>query len=260
MTSSTTGTASRSGAGGVKAETVAVLSDVHGNAVALEAVLAELADRDPDLVVFGGDLTWGPMPEATLALVAKLRPPTLFVRGNAERALLESSDERTERKLWLLEHHSPDALAHLATFVEQVTVDVDGLGPVRFCHGSPRSDEELVTPETPSERVRAFMDGVEERVLVTAHTHLQFDRRVEGIRSVNPGSVGMAYGEGPGQACWALLGPEVELRRTPFSVDRVAELYGASGDPAAEQMVEMLLSPPSRAELIEHAEKLEFSG
>ena len=140
-----------------------------------------------------------------------------------------------------------------------MSVEVDGLGPARFCHGSPRSDEELVTPETPEERLRALMAGVLERVLVTAHTHLQFDRRVAGIRSVNAGSVGLPY-EGRTGAYWALLGPDVELRRTDYSVERAADRYRASGDPRAEQMVEMLTGPPSRDEAIKHAESLEFSG
>lgn len=244
----------------VRTKTVAVVSDVHGNTVALEAVLAELQAREPSLVVFGGDLTWGPQPEATLTLARGLPFPTLYVRGNAERGLLEPGSDPVERKPWLLEHHSPESLAFLATFAEQVRVDVETLGGVRFCHGSPRSDEELVTPETPAARVRAFLDGVPERVLVTAHTHLQFDRRVAGIRSINPGSVGVAYGEPPGVACWALLGPDVELCQTPFSVDRAVERYRESGDPAAERMVGMLVSPPSRAEVIEHAERLEFAG
>jgi predicted phosphodiesterase len=85
----------------------AVLSDVHGNAVALQAVLEELGRESVDLIVFGGDLTWGPLPEETLAFVAGISTPALFVRGNAERALLEPSDRPTERERWLQERHSP---------------------------------------------------------------------------------------------------------------------------------------------------------
>jgi predicted phosphodiesterase len=240
------------------ARRVAVLSDVHGNAVALEAVLAELPRHDPDLVVFGGDLTWGPLPEETLALVDGLPVPALFVRGNAERALLEPAAEPTERERWLAERHSPEALALIATFAERVPVDVAGLGAVCFCHGSPRSDNEVVTPRTPEARVREFMAGVAERVVVTAHTHVQFDRAVAGIRSINAGSVGMPYEGRPG-AFWALLGPDVELLRTDYPLDEAARRYRASGDPLAEQMVEMLEQPATREELIEHAEALVFS-
>jgi putative phosphoesterase len=238
---------------------VAVVSDVHGNAVALEAVLDDPSFGTADLVVFGGDLSWGPLPEETLRLVAELELPALFVRGNAECALLQPADDASERTRWLLERHSPEELAFLATFPEQISVDVDGLGPVCFCHGSPRSDEELVTPETPEARVRAMTAEISERVLVTAHTHLQFDRRVAGLRSINPGSVGMPY-EGRAGAFWALLGPNVELRRTDYSLERTSERYRASGDPLAEQMVELLVAPPTRAEVIEDAERREFAG
>jgi hypothetical protein len=82
---------------GGRVRRVAVLSDVHGNAVALQAVLEELGRERVDLIVFGGDLTWGPLPAETLALVAGISTPTLFVRGNAERALLAPSDRPTER-------------------------------------------------------------------------------------------------------------------------------------------------------------------
>jgi putative phosphoesterase len=241
------------------ARRVAVLSDVHGNAVALEAVVAELDGLPLDLVVFGGDLTWGPLPDETLALLDELPAPALFVRGNAERALLAPSAEPTEREQWLARKHAPETMAFLATFAETVSLSVDGLGPVLFCHGSPRSDEELVTPETPEERMRALSERIEERVLVTAHTHLQFDRRVAGIRSLNPGSVGMPY-EGRTGAYWMLLGPDVELRRTDYSVEEAARRYRSSGDPLAEQMIELLVTPPTRAEVIEHSERLVFSG
>jgi putative phosphoesterase len=244
----------------MRSRAVAVISDVHGNAVALEAVLAELGSHDPELVVFGGDLTWGPLPEETLALVHGLGTPTVFVRGNAERTLLEPDDDPSERARWLLERHSAEALAFLTSFVEQETIEIDGLGAVRFCHGSPRSDEELVTSETPAARMRALSEGVDERVLVTAHTHLQFDRTIDALRSVNPGSVGMAYGVSPGIACWALLGPDVELQQTPYSVEQAVSRYRESGYPATEQMIEILTSPPARDEVIEHAERLEFSG
>jgi len=74
------------------AERVAVVSDVHANTIALEAVVAELVPLAPDLVVFGGDLTWGPEPEETLALVDSLPMPAIFVRGNADRMLLEEGE------------------------------------------------------------------------------------------------------------------------------------------------------------------------
>ncbi len=76
-----------------------------------------------------------------------------------------------------------------------------------------------------------------ESVVVAGHTHMQLDRRVDGTRWVNAGSVGMPY-EGEVAAFWALLGPDVELRRTPFDVERSVREVLESGWPDAEAFVE----------------------
>jgi predicted phosphodiesterase len=251
-----------------RATRAAVLADVHGNAVALAAVSEELVAEAPDLLVFLGDLTWGPLPEETWRLVCALRDSfaerTLFVRGNAERALSElrgrpDDPERPPREHWMLAQHSAPMLDALERFSESVVVDVDGLGPIRFCHGSPRSDEELITTGTPDWRMRELLAGVPERILVSAHTHIQFDRIVTSVRSVNPGSIGMPYQGEPG-AFWALLGPDIELRRTAYDVELAAARYRETSDPLAEAMVETLLEPPAPSEVVAHAEALEFSG
>ena len=112
-------------------------------------------------------------------------------------------------------------------------VEVDGLGPTCFCHGSPRSDEECVTERTPAERVREFMAGVDASAVVTGHVHVSYDRVVDGIRTIGPGSVGLPYEAGPG-ARWALLGPDVELRRTDYDVEAAVALMRATDDPRVE--------------------------
>ncbi len=236
---------------------VAALADVHGNAPALEAVLAEVELAEPDLIVFCGDLTWGSLPRETLALVRSLEIPARFVRGNADRAV--GTDTESRRGPWMASMHTEEDLAFLAGFEQTVSVDVDGLGSTCFCHGSPRSDEECVTERTPAERVREFMTGVDERVVVTAHIHVRYDRQVDGVRLLSPGSVGLPY-EGEQGAYWALLGPDVELRRTDYDVEAAVKRMRASDDPLADQIIEMMLEPPPREEAIEQAERLVFSG
>ena len=164
---------------GGSAHRVAALADVHGNAPALEAVLAEVELAEPDLIVFCGDLTWGSLPGETLALVRALEIPARFVRGNADRAV--GTDTESRGGPWMASMHTEEDLAFLAGFEQTVSVDVDGLGPACFCHGSLRSDEACVTERTPAERVREFMTGVDERVVVTAHIHVRYDRHVDGI-------------------------------------------------------------------------------
>lgn len=240
---------------------VAALADVHGNAPALEAVLAEVEREAPDLIVFCGDLTWGPLPEETIALVQSLNAQ--FVRGNAERELLALFDElpaeATERERYLVERHDRAARTFVADFRDHVAVEIDGLGPTRFCHGSPRSDEELVTEATPPERAREFLAGVGERAVVTAHTHVSYKRRVDGTLLLNPGSVGLPYEGRPG-AYWALLGPGVEHRRTDYDLDEAEPRIRTGANPFGDLTMELLRAPPTRAEAIEHAEKRAFSG
>ncbi len=235
---------------------VAALADVHGNAPALAAVLEEVERERPDLVVFCGDLTWGSLPQETLALVRALEIPARFVRGNADRAVGMDLDGRGA---WMASMHTPEDLAFLAGFEPTVLVDVDGLGPTCFCHGSPRSDEECVTERTPAERVHELMADVDANVVVTGHVHVSYDRVVDGIRTIGPGSVGLPYEAGRG-ARWALLGPDVELRRTEYDVDSAVALMRATDDPRAETIVELMLSPPSRDDVIADAERRVFAG
>jgi putative phosphoesterase len=236
---------------------VAALADVHGNAPALAAALKEIEQERADLVVFCGDLTWGSLPQETLELVRDLDLPARFVRGNADRMVGVETDGRGP---WMAAQHTADDLAFLASFEQTVTADVNGLGSTCFCHGSPRSDEECVSERTPAERVREFMAGREERAVVTAHIHLQYDRTVDGTRCVGPGSVGLPYGDQPGYAYWAMLGPDVELRRTPYDLEAAVVLMRATDDPRAETIVELMLNPTPRDEVIDEVERLVFAG
>jgi putative phosphoesterase len=235
---------------------VAALADIHGNAPALRAVLAEVAEESPDLVVFGGDLTWGSLPQETLALVRELEIPARFVRGNADRNVGTGLEGRGP---WMDSQHTPEDVEFLASFESTVTVEVDGLGSTCFSHGSPRSDEECVTERTPEDRVRELSAGVDAGVIVTAHVHLQYDRQVAGIRLASPGSVGLPSGSSPA-AYWALLGPDIELRRTDYDLAAAVAQMRATDDPRVEDIVELMLRPPSRDEVIEDAERRVFAG
>jgi predicted phosphodiesterase len=238
---------------------VAALYDVHGNLPALEAVLAEVQALEVDAVVVGGDVAIGPMPRASLELLLALREPARFVRGNGDREIAAETFERGlwgERTGWSAEQLERGQLAWLAALPDTQTVDVDGLGPVLFCHGSPRSDEEILTAISPEERVAPAVADVSEAVVVCGHTHVQFDREVAGKRLVNAGSVGMPYEARPG-AYWALLGPDVELRRTEYDLEAAAAAVQATGFPAAEELgAENILTVPSAQEATQHFERL----
>jgi diadenosine tetraphosphatase ApaH/serine/threonine PP2A family protein phosphatase len=227
---------------------LAALYDVHGNLPALTAVLGEVDALGVDAIVVGGDVASGPMPVETLdALRAR---GARFVRGNADRVLdlgrAGDGDEPWVRaRRWVAARLGEERLAFLAGLPLDLTVDVAGLGPVRFCHGAPGSDELAITRVTPDERLRRLLAGVDERVVVCGHTHVQFDRALDGMRVVNAGSVGAPYEADPG-AYWALLGPDVELRHTAYDVEAAAAAIAATGYPRADEAASYLTRDPGR--------------
>ena len=239
---------------------VAALYDVHGNLPALEAVLAELEVVELDLIVVGGDALLGPMPAETLALLLGFGERLRFLRGNTEREILDAADEDglwPERARWTNSRLPADQLDLLAWLPQTVSLELDGLGPVLFCHGSPRRDDEILTAISSEERVAAALGGVTEGMVVCGHTHVRFDRLVTGKRLVNPGSVGMPYEGRPGAAFWALLGPDVELRETPYDVESATAAIRATGFPGADEFVETVLEATvTAAEATEQFEAL----
>jgi putative phosphoesterase len=198
---------------------VAALYDTHANLPALEAVLADVQEAEVDAIVLGGDDLAGPWPAETAARLDAIDMPVHRVRGNADRELVGAAGRAPAEVIeWVRGRLDEGTLAGIAARPLTATLEVDGLGPVLFCHATPRNDTEIRTSLSPDERWREVLDRVEEHVVVCGHTHVQFDRVVGRVRVVNAGSVGMAFEDEPG-AYWAIIGPDVELRRTAYDVD-----------------------------------------
>jgi putative phosphoesterase len=225
---------------------VAALYDIHANLPALDAVLSEV--EEADLVVVGGDFSHGPLPAETVDRLRGLGDRVRFIRGDADR-------EVAGPDAWQRAPLGEERLAFLAGLPETVTIEVAGLGSVLFCHGSPRSDEDIITAVTPDDRLGRILADVDDPVVVCGHTHHQFDRTAHGIRVVNAGSVGMPYEGRPG-AFWAMLGPEVELRSTAYDLDIAEVAILASGFPGADELVDTLRSPPTPDEVARQFESL----
>jgi predicted phosphodiesterase len=245
---------------------VAALYDIHANAPALEAVLVEVERAGVDRIVIGGDVVPGPLPAETIERLRALGDRAVFVRGNGDRWVVEAfdapgsmsdGDEHPGRPwaAWTAEAIDRRDRDLLASFAERAVLDVDGLGPTLFCHGSPRGDEELVTTLTPERRWRPALEGVAEAVVVCGHTHAQFDRQLGPWRLVNAGAVGLPY-EGHAGAYWLLLGPDVEHRRTDYDFDRAIAAMSAGGNPDTDRLLsESLVKPRDPREVAELFER-----
>jgi predicted phosphodiesterase len=197
------------------------------------------------LVVVGGDLVWGPMPRETLERLMALERAR-FVRGDADRDVVDREGEVGE---WVADQLTGEQLEFLMAQPETLSLEIDGLGPTLFCHGSPRSDRDRITVGSADEKVLGWLDGVEERVVVCGHTHARFDRRFGAWRVVNPGGLGLQFG--PRGASWALLGPHVEMRLAEYDADAAAARFLAAGGPAAEPFAERVVDPPPAATAVE---------
>jgi predicted phosphodiesterase len=194
---------------------VAALYDVHGNLPALEAVLADVpADA---AIVVGGDVAAGLFPAETLERLRALGDGVHWLRGNADRELTPGEEGLAPAHTldWVRTRLSDEQIAFLYALPPSVTLDVDGVGRVLFVHATPRNDVDIFTERTPEARVAPSFAGVDADLVVCGHTHTQFEREIAGVRVVNAGSVGMAYEDAPG-AYWAMLGPDVEHRRSTF--------------------------------------------
>ena len=119
-----------------------------------------------------------------------------------------------------------------------------------FCHATPRNDTEIFTRLTSEDRLLPVFEGLNVPLVVCGHTHMQFDRTIGRTRVVNAGSVGMPFGE-PG-AYWLLLGPDVQLRHTPYDLTTAAERIRDTKYPQAQDFAARnVLQPPSEAQMLE---------
>jgi diadenosine tetraphosphatase ApaH/serine/threonine PP2A family protein phosphatase len=106
-----------------------------------------------------------------------------------------------------------------------------GIGEILFCHATPRSDEEIITELTPDDRLREILFDIEQNLMVCGHVHMQYDRRLDGKRIVNAGSVGMPYQGEPVGAFWLLVGPGIEFRRSEYDLQHAVSEFRAIGYP-----------------------------
>lgn len=235
---------------------MAALYDVHGNLDALEAVLADVEHAGVDAIVSGGDLVSGPQPVEVFERLSA-RAGVRFVRGNADRLVVEASPgPQAELHGWCASQLGERRLEAVASWPLTVELELDGLGRTLFCHAVPGADEPIFTRLTPDEEVARLLGDVAADVVVCGHTHVQFDRALaNGPRVVNAGSVGMPY-EGIRGAYWALLGPDVELRRTGYDVERALARMHETGVPVSDEHARWLLDPPGPDETSAYFEGL----
>lgn len=245
---------------------LAVISDIHGNWAALEAVLADLKTVGTvDLTWCLGDVTFlGPRPQECTQQIKALAEADegkkfKVIGGNTDRYLVTGErpkvpsvkdDEAFQKQrvdwrdfnntvLWGVDQLDFSSYEFLAKINgRELGHEVEGYGYVIGYHAVPGDDETVLSPETSDEEARDLLLDREGRLALGGHIHRQFDRDLGNWRVVNVGSVGAPL-DIRGQASWALLTFEkdqltIDMRRVPFDVEAVIADMRSVGHPAVE--------------------------
>jgi putative phosphoesterase len=231
---------------------LALISDLHANEIALDAVLIDAARAGYDQLVCLGDVaTLGPRPREVLARLRDLACPCILgnhdefmidealVRSYSESTLIVDSVDGTRASL------DADELAFFRTFQRTLTLD-----DVFLFHGTPRSNMEDLLSITPPDEVDRMLQGHRAALMAGGHTHLPMVRQHRGMLLVNPGSLGIPFHEPPaaGKAPTILPRAEyaivdvtrdrasVDLRRVAIDTRRLAQQVDGWDNPLAPSL------------------------
>jgi len=231
---------------------VAIVSDIHGNRRALQAVLADLQQVAPDLVLHGGDLAYGgAQPADIIDQVRSLGWPG--VRGNTDEMLWspQSLTEFAARQpklgplLSILQDLIPPALASIGEerlrWLEGLPEQYSGEG-FSLVHASPGDLWRAPMPDASDDELQSTYAALGAQIVVYGHIHRSYVRRLPRITVANSGSVSQSY-DGDTRASYLVIDAEnVTIRRVEYDVESEAKELLRSGLPHAAWMSRVLLA------------------
>lgn len=240
---------------------VAVLSDIHANVQALEAVMADAVEQGCEHVFCLGDLALaGPSPVEVLDYVMA-QPTWTVIQGNTDKMIANYGEEVKS----FLEEHAPimaNAIeddvnllddsyrAYLEQLPPQLSLEVEGCS-ILLVHGSPRRNDEDILPEMPIEEIEEIISGVGEKLILCGHTHIPCGYQTNsGQTVVNVGSVGRPMTEKP-RACYVVAdfengSFEIRHRFVAYDNNTAADLMSQRAFLGADRLADLLLSPNER--------------
>jgi putative phosphoesterase len=224
---------------------LAIISDIHGNLPALEAVLADIEAQGLTEILHLGDLVgYNPFPNETVALIAGLG--ITGITGNYDQAVLaQVPDPIGELLNAKITPMGREIYAWTVQAVTQATREFLAAQPrhrslarggwrLLLTHGSPRHIKDYVRPSWPDELIGDLLGEVAEDIVLTGHTHIPAVRQVGGKWLLNPGSVGFPKDGNP-RAAYAVLSlgweVQVNIRRVEYDLDRTVQAIIAAGLP-----------------------------
>lgn len=235
------------GSGGMR---IAFLSDVHGNAVALEAVLADIKKKSVDQIIVLGDISYrGPQPKEALQLIQGLN--TNVIKGNADEWLVrgvlqgEVPEQALEMMIrereWALQYMEQADLDYLQNLPEEIVLSLSENLRLHAFHATPHSLFEVVLPHQENHVLMdKLMSAQQASIYVYAHIHQPYIRYIQGKCLVNIGSVGLPF-DGLPHSSYAIIEARdkrfrVTIERVEYNQARVLQQYKEKNYPNLELM------------------------
>ena len=239
---------------------LAVISDIHGNLFALEKVLEDIEHEKCDNIVCLGDLAMaGPEPDKTVELVKQMNWDV--IQGNTDKMIVEYNEEMYNALKGQIpimanalrndaEVISDENKEYLKNLPENIEININNT-PILLVHGSPRRNNEDISPDLPLENVEEMTDGTDARLILCGHTHLPCGYQTNsGKTVVNVGSVGRPFTEKP-VSCYAIVtfdefGFGVEHKFVEYDNVSASEVLAKRNFEGADKLAQMLIKPELR--------------
>jgi putative phosphoesterase len=221
---------------------IAILSDIHGNIPALEAVLDDLLRDPPDMYVVNGDvINRGPDSATTLQMLGDQLPDAIYTKGNHETWVLRCRDEPIPRRgarfetqqfaYWTLDQLG-DRLAEIDGWHDNLDLELEAGSAIHFTHGSRLGNRDGIHPRIPDTELPAKL-GEKRDLFIASHTHVPMVKEFQGTLVVNSGSIGSPFDRDP-RASYARLsltreGWNANIIRIPYDRLATERLYQDSG-------------------------------
>ena len=231
---------------------IAIVSDIHGNRTAFEAVLADLRQTSPDLIFHGGDLAdSGSSPVEIVDRIRELGWPGVI--GNTDEMLAMPG------ALADFARQSPQLQNVFAAIEEMAAATREALGDERLAwlrslprtqkhgsltllHGSPETTWRAPAPEASNEELERVYGPLEQTMIVYAHIHRPYIRSVSGMTVANTGSVSLSY-DGDRRAAYLLLEDFIpSISRVEYDTAKETAALAVCGLPHADWVSRMLES------------------
>lgn len=232
---------------------IAFLSDIHGNAVALEAVLADIEKQRIDQIYVLGDIAYrGPEPKRSIQLVQSLQ--TTVIKGNADEWTVRGVQEGEVRedllevmnreREWTIARLDESDLTYLRDLPDDIQLQLTDSLQLHAFHATKESLFDIVLPDASVEQLQTKILSEKAAITVYAHIHLPYVRYVNGKCMINTGSVGLPF-DGFPLASYAVVEAEnnryrATIERVPYDLDKVVEQYTSGDYPNAETMIRVI--------------------